>query len=227
MCEWTSTYTYWFWIRFDQWNIARKNDNQKTLSMANLTWQQSLHYSDVIMSSMASQTTGVPVVCLTVCSCTHQRKLSFVREIHRSSVDSPHKGSVTRKIFPFDDVIVNWWRGMWGMAPYNVSVLGKSDALNFQCFSLSSCCCLNRVFVFGWYAFYMWTDFTLRPFRPKGYCGCLRPSVHPSVTLPYPHDNSSRIWARITKWPVGIPTDLNTSLTFPLHNPNGEQTICS
>ena len=32
--------------------------------------------------------------------------LAFVRGIHRWSVNSPHKGPVTRKIFSFDDVIV-------------------------------------------------------------------------------------------------------------------------
>ena len=32
--------------------------------------------------------------------------LTFVRGIHRWSVNSPHKGPVTRKMFPFDDVII-------------------------------------------------------------------------------------------------------------------------
>ena len=32
--------------------------------------------------------------------------LAFVRGIHRWPVNSPHKGSVTRKIIPFDDVII-------------------------------------------------------------------------------------------------------------------------
>ena len=42
----------------------------------------------------------------------HQRKhqssasLAFVRRIHRRPVNSPHKGPVTRKMFPFDDVIM-------------------------------------------------------------------------------------------------------------------------
>ena len=59
---------------------------------------------------MASQITGASIVCSTVCSGTDQRKyqsiasLAFVREIHLWPVNSPHKGSVTRKILPFDDV---------------------------------------------------------------------------------------------------------------------------
>ena len=48
----------------------------------------------------------------TVYSGPEQRKnqsfasLAFVRGIHRSPVNSPHKGPVTRKMFPFDDVIM-------------------------------------------------------------------------------------------------------------------------
>ena len=70
------------------------------------------HYSDVIMSAMASQITSLIIVCSTVYSGADQRKhqssasLAFVRGIHRSPVNSPHKRPVTRKTFPFDDVII-------------------------------------------------------------------------------------------------------------------------
>ena len=70
------------------------------------------YYIDVIMNAMASQINGVSIVYLTVCSGTDQRKcqspalLAFVRGIHRWPVNSPHKGQVTRKMFPFDDVIM-------------------------------------------------------------------------------------------------------------------------
>ena len=70
------------------------------------------HYGDVIMSAMASRITGVSIVCSNVCSGEDQMKrqssasLVFVRGIHRSPVDSPHKGPVTRKVFPFDDVMM-------------------------------------------------------------------------------------------------------------------------
>ena len=69
------------------------------------------HNSDV-MSAMASQITGVSIVYSTVCSDADQRKhqisasLAFVRGIHRSPVNSPHKEPVTRKMFPFNDVIM-------------------------------------------------------------------------------------------------------------------------
>ena len=70
------------------------------------------HYRDVITSAMASQITGVSIVCSVVCSGANQRKhqssasLTFVREIHWWPVNSLHEGPVTRKMFPFDDVIM-------------------------------------------------------------------------------------------------------------------------
>ena len=68
---------------------------------------------DVIMGTMASQITGISIVCWYVCSGADQRKLqgsaspAFLRGIHRGPVVSPHKGPVTGKIFPFDDVIIS------------------------------------------------------------------------------------------------------------------------
>ena len=70
------------------------------------------NYSDVIMSAMASQITSVSIVCSGVCSGADQREhqssawLAFVKGIHRWSMKSLHKGPVTRKMFPFDDVIM-------------------------------------------------------------------------------------------------------------------------
>ena len=70
------------------------------------------HYCDVIMGAVASQITSLTIVYSTVHSDTAQRKhqssasLAFVRGIHRGPVHSPHKWPVTRKKFPFDDVII-------------------------------------------------------------------------------------------------------------------------
>ena len=78
------------------------------------------HYSDVIMNEMASHIAGVSMVCSTVYSGADQRKhqtsasLAFVRRIHRWPVNSPHRGPVTRKMFPFDDVF------MWCMFAENL-----------------------------------------------------------------------------------------------------------
>ena len=71
-----------------------------------------LHYSDAIMGAMASQITSLTIVYSTVYSGADQRKyqtsasLAFVRGIHRWPLNSPHKGPVARKMFPFDDVIM-------------------------------------------------------------------------------------------------------------------------
>ena len=65
------------------------------------------------MSTMASQITSLTIVYSTVYSGTDERKhqssasLAFVRGIHRWPVNSPHKGPATRKMFPFDDVIMD------------------------------------------------------------------------------------------------------------------------
>ena len=40
------------------------------------------------------------------CFLNRQSSASFVRWIHRRPVNSPHKWPVTRKMFPFDDVIM-------------------------------------------------------------------------------------------------------------------------
>ena len=77
-----------------------------------------MHYKHVIMSAMASQITSPMIVYSTVYSGTDERKhqssasLAFVRGIHRWPVNSPHKGPVTRKKFPFDDVIMDYFRNL-------------------------------------------------------------------------------------------------------------------
>ena len=43
--------------------------------------------------------------------------LAFVREIHRSSMNSPRKWPVTRKMFPFDDVIM-FFKSARGYIPW-------------------------------------------------------------------------------------------------------------
>ena len=81
----------------------------------------------------ASQIIAVSVVYSTVCSGVDQRKhqssapLAFVSGIHRSSgihrwpVNSPHKGPVTQKMLPFDDVI---WSG--GQKPNDFFIISGS-----------------------------------------------------------------------------------------------------
>ena len=64
------------------------------------------------MSTTASKITSLTIVYSTFYSGVDQRKhrisasLAFVWGIHRWPVNSPHKWPVTRKMFPFDDVIM-------------------------------------------------------------------------------------------------------------------------
>ena len=94
------------------WSCHVASEIQFCLScITKATWH---HYNDVIMGTMASQITIHTIVYSTICSGADQRKrqssasLAFVWEIHRGSVNSPHKGPVTRKMLPFDDVIVHF-----------------------------------------------------------------------------------------------------------------------
>ena len=81
---------------------------------------QGTHYNYVIMSAMASQVTSLTVVYSTVYSRRRSKKTSKLcvtgpctgnspvtgEWIHRWPANSQHKGPVTRKIFPIDDVIM-------------------------------------------------------------------------------------------------------------------------
>ena len=67
------------------------------------------------MSATVSQNTGVSIVCSTVGSGADKKKhqssasLAFVRGIHRWQMNPPHKRSVTRRMLPFDNVIMNFY----------------------------------------------------------------------------------------------------------------------
>ena len=65
------------------------------------------------MGARTSRITSFTIVYSTVYSVADQRKhqrsasLAFVRRIHRWPVNSPHKWPITRKRFPFDDVVTS------------------------------------------------------------------------------------------------------------------------
>ena len=86
--------------------IAWRNDME---ILSGPLWE---HYGDFIMGTIASQITSLTVVYSTVYSDAVQRNhqssasLAFVWGIHRGPVKSPHKWLVTRKCFPFDNVIM-------------------------------------------------------------------------------------------------------------------------
>ena len=91
------------------------------------------------MGSLASQITSLMIVYSTAYSDTDQRKhqssasLAFVRWIHRRPVNSPHKWPVTRKMFPFYDIIMQHDDGFPG-------ICGKCWAKYYK---MIHCCRVN------------------------------------------------------------------------------------
>ena len=105
---------------FVRWPVDSRTKGQQCEN-ASIWWcrncaaisREIFHYGDVIMATIASQITSLTIVYSTIYSDADQRKhqsfvsLVFVREIHRGPVNSLHKWPVTRKMFPFDDVITS------------------------------------------------------------------------------------------------------------------------
>ena len=109
------------WGRFPHyWPFVRGIQGSPPLMKWGVTWLDKgilvmrlqiviQHYNDVMMSAMVSPITGVSTVCWTVCSGADQRKhqssasLAFMRV----TGGFPSQRSVTRKMFPFDDVIMS------------------------------------------------------------------------------------------------------------------------
>ena len=89
----------------DQWSILHRN-------RVNVISSETNHYNDAIMDAIASQSTSLTIVYSMVYSDADKKfqssaSLAFVRGFHRGPVNSPLKWPVTRKMFPFDDVIMN------------------------------------------------------------------------------------------------------------------------
>ena len=70
------------------------------------------HYSEIMLGAMVFQITGVSIVCSTVCSGEDKKHTSKLRVTDLCEGNPPmtggfrHKRPVTRKMFPFDDVIL-------------------------------------------------------------------------------------------------------------------------
>ena len=101
------------WYIIPRWSFLKLNSTHWNLcDFLNCDSPRVSHYSEAIMGPMASQITSLTIIYSIVYWGADQRKhqssasLAFVRGIHRWPVNSPHKGSVTRKMFTFDDVIM-------------------------------------------------------------------------------------------------------------------------
>ena len=99
-----------WWLRWCTANLCFGHWKRKTRS--SMRFMRFSHYDDVIMGAIASQITSLTIVYSTIYSDADQRKhqsfasLAFVWGIHRVPMNSPHKWPVTRKMFPFDDVMM-------------------------------------------------------------------------------------------------------------------------
>ena len=105
-------------INWCEWGTSSPLSCRDHVSQTN---QSSKHYNDVIMGVIASQITSLTIVYSIVYSDADQRKhqssalLVFVRGIHRDRWIPRKKGPVTRKMFPFDDVIMGVKRRLTGV----------------------------------------------------------------------------------------------------------------
>ena len=98
-----------WWVTNDRnpmkWNIV-------DFGHLSYVMHQHEHYSDVIMATITSQITSLTIVYSIVYADADQRKhqssasLAFRRGTHRGPVSFPHKRPVLRKMFPFDDIIM-------------------------------------------------------------------------------------------------------------------------
>ena len=90
---------------FNLFHLYQAAEIQLTVIKWCSQWYPGIHNNDVIMGTIASQTTSLVIVYSAVYSDADQRKhrssasLAFVRRIHRRPVNSPHKWPVTRKRF--------------------------------------------------------------------------------------------------------------------------------
>ena len=129
------------------------------------------------MSVMASQITSLTIVYATVYSGADQRKhqssasLAFVRGIHRWPVNSRHKGPVTWKMSPFDDVIIKY-REVWT----------KWSIFCRRCLHMLFIKTFISILICHWWLF-LGVQFLVIQYCFRWFCRvCSKPLSEPSVT---------------------------------------------
>ena len=96
------------------------------------------------MSAMASQITSLKLFTQPFVQAQIKENikgsasLAFVKGIHRWPMNSPHKGPVTRKMFPFDDVIMAYWDITEFMCSIDIANMNYSRQLQINIFTY--CC---------------------------------------------------------------------------------------
>ena len=131
-------------------NVAQKYPKEYPYLWFHHNVFTNIHYSDVTMGAIASQIISLTVVYSTVYSGADQRKyrssvsLAFVRGIYRWPVNPPHKWPVTRKMFPFDDVIMSVQ--YMGRSGGTVREISSTIILSNLCIRLSTKIILKHMF---------------------------------------------------------------------------------
>ena len=126
------------------YNHVHVDDNTWTT-----TRQSIIHYNDVIMGAIASLITSLAIVFSAVYLDTDQRKhqssasLAFVRGIHRRPGNSPHKWPVTRKMFPFDDVIMQARTLLYLTTLASNEQLSSGRTCNYHIYGLMQDCSIS------------------------------------------------------------------------------------
>ena len=109
-----SVMTFWY-LNYMTWHMELKTHRHFEQLAAWTKWLiffKWYHYYDVIMGAIVSQITSLTIVYSLVYSGADQRKhqssasLAFMSGIHRGPVNSLHKGPETRRMVPFDDIII-------------------------------------------------------------------------------------------------------------------------
>ena len=101
---------------------------------------------------MVSQITSLTIFNSAAYSSADQRKhqssasLAFVRGIHRWPVNSPHKGPVTQKMCPFDDIIMWTLRYiLQGYLKQNVTIFFCMPFFRYLCVCLMECVNIGEI----------------------------------------------------------------------------------
>ena len=135
MCNFQCIFSSWYlehslWNRSREWVIIGDIVNGLVPPSFMPPYDVTMElYNDVMMSAMVSRITSLTIVYLSVYSGADQRihlspaSLAFVRGIHRWPVNSSHKGPVTRKMFPFDDVIMGMSQTFFSHSPRTRSMV--------------------------------------------------------------------------------------------------------
>ena len=99
-CCWFCFVVVLYWSMWD----AQQPLSSSGILFINSDW---MYYNDVIMDTIAFQITSLTIVYSTVYSDADQRNHQSSASLAFKPVNSPHKWPVTRKMFPFDDAIMD------------------------------------------------------------------------------------------------------------------------